>query len=69
MNPPNTEEFSITDFLQNNIIQILLLGLVFLIIYAVDQVTHLNNLIAATQQQEMMKKHMKQMKKGKKSKK
>jgi hypothetical protein len=69
MNPPNTEEFSITDFIQNNIIQILLFGLVFVIIYAVDQVTHLNNLIAAAQQERMMKEHMKQMKKGKKSKK
>jgi hypothetical protein len=63
------DEFSIMNFIQNNIIQFLLLGLVFFIIYIVDRVTHLNNLLAAAQQQQMIKEQMKQMKKGKKNKK
>ena len=67
--PLEQAEFSITEFIQNNIIQILLLGLVFVIVYVVDRLTHFNNLIAAAQQQQMMKEHMKQMKKGKKGKK
>lgn len=63
------DKFSIMNFIQNNIIQLLLLGLVFFIIYIVDRVTHLNNIIAAAQQQQMIKEQMKQMKKGKKNKK
>jgi hypothetical protein len=60
------DEFSIMNFIQNNIIQFLLLGLVFFIIYIVDRVTHLNNLIVAAQQQQMIKEQMKQMKKVRK---
>ena len=65
----NEDEFSIfnlnsvINFIQNNIIKILLLGLVFFIIYIVDRVTNLNNMIAAVQQQQMMKEQIKQMKK------
>lgn len=60
---------SVINFIQNNIIQLLLFGLVFFIIYIVDRVTHLNNIIAAAKQQQMMKEQLKQMKKSKKNKK
>jgi hypothetical protein len=66
------EEFSIfnfnsvINFVQNNIIQLLLFGLVFVVIYLVDRVTHYNNILAAIQQQKIMKEQMKQMKKGNK---
>jgi hypothetical protein len=71
----NDDEFSIfnlnsvINFIQNNIIQLLLLGIVFFVIYAVDRVTHFNNILVAMQQQQIMKEQMKQMKKGKKGKK
>jgi hypothetical protein len=67
--PFEQEEFSFIEFIQNNIIQILLLGLVFVIVYVVDRLTYINNLISVAQDQKMMKEHMKLMKKGKKSKK
>ena len=63
------EEFSILNFIQNNVIQLLLLGLAFFIIYIVDRITHFNSIIIIMQQQQMMKEQMKQMKKGKKGKK
>ena len=69
------EEFSILNlnsvmnFIKNNIIQLLLLVFVFVIIYAVDRITHFNNILVAIQQQKIMKEQMKQMKKGNKGKK
>lgn len=60
------DEFSILNFIQNNIIQLLLLGLVIIVIYVVDQITHFNNILISIQQQKMMKEQIKQMKKGNK---
>ena len=65
-NDKNEDEFSVFYFVQNNIIQLLLFGLVFVVIYAVDRVTHFNNILAAMQQQQMMKEQIKQMKKSNK---
>jgi len=63
------DEFSIFNFIQNNIIQLLLLGIVFFVIYAVDRITHFNNVLVAIQHEQMMKEQINFMKKGKKSKK
>jgi hypothetical protein len=41
----DNEEFSIIDFMKNNVLQILLFILVFIIIYVVDYISHLNSLI------------------------
>jgi len=60
---------SIIHFIQNNIVQIILFILVFVIIYLVDKVTHFNTMLVAIQQQQIMKDQMKdQMKKSKNAK-
>jgi len=56
---------SIIKFIQNNIIQLLLLGLVFVVIYIVDRITNFNNVLIDIQNQQMMKEQMKIMKKNK----
>jgi len=56
---------SFINFIQNNIIQLLLLVLVFVVIYVVDCITNFNNVIIAIQNQQMMKEQMKIMKKNK----
>jgi len=57
---------SIINFVQNNIIQLLLLMLVFIVIYVVDRITQFNNLLIAIQQEQMMRQQVRQIKKGKK---
>jgi len=59
---------SIVHFIQNNIVQIILFILVFVVIYVVDRLTHFNTMLVAIQQQKIMKEQMKQMKQMKKTK-
>ena len=54
--------FSIFDFLKNNIIQILLLLLAFVIIYVVDRINFFNNMFINIKQQKMLKEYKKQRK-------
>jgi hypothetical protein len=56
---------SIIHFIQNNIVQIILFILVFVIIYLVDRVTHFNTMLVAIQQQQIMKDQMKKSKNAK----
>ena len=56
---------SIVHFIQNNIVQIILFILVFVIIYVVDRLTHFNTMLVAIQQQQIMKDQMKKSKNAK----
>jgi hypothetical protein len=56
-------DFSLIDFLKNNIFQILLLTLTFVIIYIVDRITFFNNMFIHIQQQKMLKEYNKKIKK------
>lgn len=57
---------SIIYFIKNNVIQIFLLLLVFLIIYLVDYISNINNMLLIMQQQAANVAHEKLVKKTKK---
>jgi hypothetical protein len=58
---------SIIYFVKNNIIQIFLFILVFLIIYLVDHISNINNMLLVMQQQTANASHEKMFKKSTKS--
>jgi hypothetical protein len=53
---------SLIDFVKNNVTQILLLLLVFVIIYIVDHISNINTFLMAMQQQQEASKFMKKTK-------
>jgi len=57
---------SIIDFVKNNVIQILLFLLVFVIIYIVDHISNINTMLIAIQQQKDAVQQKKILKKSKK---
>jgi len=56
---------SITIFLKNNVIQICLFIMVFIIIYIVDHISNINTMLLAIQQQQIAIQNEKNMKKYK----
>jgi len=56
---------SITIFLKNNVIQICLFIMVFIIIYIVDHISNINTMLLAIQQQQIALQNEKNMKKYK----
>jgi hypothetical protein len=46
---------SLIDFVKNNVVQILLFLLVFVIIYIVDHISNINTMLMAMQQQQVVK--------------
>ena len=56
---------SLIDFVNNNVIQLILFLLVFIIIYIVDHISNFNTMLMAIQQQQSINQEQKLLKKSK----